>query len=126
MKKFILSLIVMASGFQASASDADQFKVLMTCHPPVARPDLGMQLKVLTGGVAGITMVRITRYFLGHSFVQDYVVRSPQVDPHRPGSKMVFKGPGIILEVNTVRPGPYGYNAGLKTAQSGEEGLICK
>jgi len=124
MKNLFISVFIVITSAMAFASD--EFKVIFTCEPVIARPDLGMRLQVLQGGLSGLTFIRATRYFIGSSQVNNYVVTRKTIHPRVSGAPIVFTGEGIALNIYIVRPTPRGNLTNLDTRQYGHEQLVCK
>lgn len=132
MKKVLFAMAaLMMMGLSAHANTGDQMTTVMTCGPLVAHPDLGMKLTLTKGGLAGMTMIRIERFFLGHSSVENFIVEQMPQEQFRLGAPLVFQGQDISLTVNyTTAPTPQGGHHGTLQLQQGTsvstEQLSCR
>ena len=109
----------------------DAFRDIMICQPVELRPDMGMEVKVNQGGIAGITQVIITRYFLGHSTTSTHIVKRIQLDKYRPGAAVVYVGQNVRLSINyTTTPNKDGGHAStlelVENEQVSAEQLSCQ
>lgn len=137
MKHLLLTTIAIMtlSTFKAFASDeafaagADQMTEVLRCQPAQARPDAGMSVSLTTGGIAGLTQVRVTRFFLGHSTVENYIVHAIPTNPRQLGAATSYVGEGIRLTVNFTTRLPNGKQYGTlqlgNQADSSIEALGC-
>ncbi len=78
MKKIIGILIAVLSSVQvfADQTGGDQENTLVKCTPAVLVPDAGFDISVSSGGLSGLTMIRVSRYFLGHSTVTNLIAQN--------------------------------------------------
>lgn len=102
MKNFFLTtlaaLVVVTSASKSMA--ADELVDLVKCRPAILTPDLSMSLTLSAGGIAGLTMIKVERFYLGHSTSQNYVVRQLPVNPQHNGQAVIFLGEDISFEAN--------------------------
>jgi len=127
MKNLVLVLFLAFPGISAFAN-GDEYKTILNCKPSVIRPDLGMTLQLLESGITGSTVIRTTRYFLGHRQVNNYYVQRQPINPRIFGAPLVFKGETILFSINmTTSPSKNNVRpATLTTGQYGFESLLCK
>jgi len=101
MKKLLVSLAAMALTAQAHAEyrlGGDQIYAILNCQPAQTHPDLGMDVSVSQGGIAGLTQITVRRYFVGHSTTRKFYVQVSQ--PRTVGAPVTYTGSGIRLTVN--------------------------
>lgn len=96
------------------------------CKPAFDRPDLGMSLQVLEGGISGIPQIRTTRFFLRQRQFDTYMVRR-LIQSRIAGAPLVFEGQDISLTIYmTTTPTEDGSRvAYLTTKQYDQETLKC-
>jgi hypothetical protein len=121
-------MIAILMSLSAQAQTGDMMKTVMTCVPTTLRPDVGMSVTVSTGGLAGLTQVRVRHFFLGRSSVETFIVQEQPVDTHKLGAPIVFEGNGIRLSANfTTAPLKDGGHIGhLVIDGQGSDELSCK
>ena len=85
-------------GLSAQAQTADQIETIVTCSPLKRVMDLGIEVKVTQGGIAGLTELVVDRYFLGHTSHSTYYVQ--ELATQNVGSGIVFKGTEASLYTN--------------------------
>ncbi len=137
MKNLLLTTIaiITLSSFAKANQDAfqagaDQMTVIIKCQPLKPLQDVGMLLTVTTGGIAGLTQVRIERISEEHTSTENYIVKTQPVDPKRLGAPTTFIGKGIRLTANFNTLLPNGKHYGtlqLGTLQNSTiEQLACE
>lgn len=119
MKKFFALALMTAMGTTSFANGGDQYNVLLNCESATVQDDASMNLELLSGGLAGLTTIRITRNFNGNSQVNNYIVTQQQVSR----KTLVYKGDGISFSVKMTK-NPTKRTANLVTEQ-GQEYLNC-
>jgi ribosomal protein RSM22 (predicted rRNA methylase) len=122
---FVLGLALSAT---ARAQMADQMITVLKCTNKVVVPDNGLQVVVEEGGIAGLTQIKVTRFFLGRMSEKTYIAKLVPPVPHRLGAPMVYEGKDITLSVNfTTAPlENFGHIGYLETADSSQEALNCQ
>lgn len=130
MKTLILTTIAtLAFGLSAFASDeafqqgADQLNEVMRCQSLTVQPDNGLTVTVLTGGIAGLTQVRVERFFIAHREVKTYLVKAIPANPRRAGDATALVGNGIRLTVNFTTLLPNGEHYGTLQTFKNDMGL---
>ena len=136
MKSLLITTIaILTLGSFAKASDqayqtgGDEMTEIIKCQPLNLHPDMGMSVTVSTGGIAGLTQARVERFFLGHTSVENFIVKVAPAEPRRMGAPVTYIGNGIRLTANftTLLPNGKHYGTlqlGTKTDSSIEE-LAC-
>ena len=131
MKKLLLTAGLLMICLNAFA--ADEINDLIKCQPLKLVPDLGMSVTLSQGGIAGLTTLKVERFFLGSTNTQNYIVRQQNVDPRLLGAPMTFTGDQVSFSVNyTTAPLKDGAHIGsLVTYDSknnvvSNEQLSCK
>ena len=134
MKNLLLTtiaLLTIATTTRVFAADeafqqgADQMNEIIKCQPLRAMPDMGMQITVATGGIAGVTQVRVERFFLGHTEVTNYIVKAIDLAAGQMGEGMAYVGNGIRLTANFTTLLPNGQHYGtLQLRSSGIDSLL--
>lgn len=111
---------------EAFETGADQLIEIIRCHPLVLHPDMGMKLSVSTGGIAGLTQVAITRFAMGRTFTNTYVVNALPNQPNQLGEGITYIGADLRLSVNFTATLPNGGSTGaLKMKDHPSEKLSC-
>ncbi|MGZ3722755.1 MAG: hypothetical protein ACXVA9_07495 [Bdellovibrionales bacterium] len=115
--KTILAMIL-ALGFQAQAKaqsvGADEIKTIITCERAQNVPDLGLSVEVRQGGLAALTEVQVSKFFLGHSTIAKYYVQQLPIRSKHLGSPIVYQGNGVTLSINfTSSPDAKGGHQGF-------------
>lgn len=128
MKQLILITLFSISSLSAFA--ADELKVLFQCGPEIVRPDVGISLQVLVGGIAGVPQIKITRYKLGRRQEEQYMAQFKNQTNGPVGGATVLAGIAgseIKFSINmTTAPGPQGKRrATVETKNHGKEYLLC-
>lgn len=100
---------------------ADQMTEIIKCRPLELRPDLGMQLTVSTGGIADLSQIEVTRFFLGHSSSNTYIVNAAPRRPDQLGEAETYKGAGIFLSINFTTSLPNGSSYGFLKIKENEK-----
>jgi len=102
MKTILLALMTTVALTQTARAEmrigGDQTRPVLKCQPLALRPDAGMNLIVTEGGLAGLTQVTVSRFFLGHSTSTNYIVKQERTGAI--GSPLSYIGKGIRLTVN--------------------------
>src|SRR4051812_48688920 len=77
MKPTILAFAAFVLSTQAHAMfiSPDQIYTTIKCEGKVTVPDLSLGVEVRQGGIAGLTQVVVSKFFLGHSSINQYYVR---------------------------------------------------
>ena len=136
MKNLLLTIIAITTftSFAKANQDAfqdgaDQMTEIIRCQPLKLHPDLSMSVSVATGGIAGLTQVRVQRYFSGYSTVEIYIVKQQEADPSLASTATTFIGNGIRLTANFATRLPNGKYYGTlqlgNTQNSSIEQLAC-
>lgn len=136
MKNLLLTIIAILTlgtttqaAQEAFQNGADQMNEIFKCQPLTLRPDQSMQLTVSTGGIAGVTQVRVERFFLGHSSLSTFVVKALPTNG-RMGESVTYAGKDIRLSVNFTTQTPNGANYGVLKIREGNtvttEELSCE
>ena len=127
MKKTMLFLALNLLSLSTFAA-GDMEEVIFECQPAVLRPDVGLSLKVIEGGLAGMTRIEVRRSMLGHTQADNYIVKRNLDNLGSAGSAFELKGRDIIFSINlTTTPRPDHLRiATLVTKAQGVEKLLCK
>ena len=126
MKQVLLIAVMTLSASLAFAA-GDQQQVVYDCTLATPVMDLGLHLQLVEGGIAGLTEIQTTRYFMGRTQNDTYVVQQKPVDPTLLGAPEVYLGQKVSFSINmTTAPRPDGTRlATFVTQQYGQETLKC-
>ncbi|MGZ3690014.1 MAG: hypothetical protein ACXVAX_00835 [Pseudobdellovibrio sp.] len=130
MKKLLLTVSFLFISFNAFA--ADEMNDVIKCGRLQVVPDLGLQVTLSQGGIAGITLLKVDNFFLGHSTSNSYMVAQEAVQPGVMGAPVTYKGDEASLSVNfTTAPLKDGGHIGSLTLYkdgqvTSTEQLSCK
>ena len=109
-----------AAAQPAFQAGADQINEIIRCQPLVLQPDLGMKVSVLTGGIAGLTQVKISRFFLGHTSTNTYIVKALTRPEAQLNEGITYVSSEIRMTVSFNSQTPNGGNYGmLKIRENG-------
>jgi hypothetical protein len=102
MKNIFITLLAALTIFTTAskAVAADELVDLIKCRPVVLTPDLSMSLTLSAGGIAGLTMIKVERFYLGRSTTQTYVVRQLDLNTQQEDQPVIFLGEDISFEAD--------------------------
>lgn len=83
--------------FQAGA---DQFNEIIRCQPLALQPDVEMNVSVETGGFAGLTQIKVSRSFPGHTSTQTYIVKPLTRPESQINEGITYSSSALRLTVN--------------------------
>ncbi len=83
--------------FQAGA---DLFNEIIRCQPLVLQPDVEMSVSVETGELAGLTQIKISRAFPGHTSTQTYIVKPLTRPETQINEGITYSSSALRLTVN--------------------------
>lgn len=81
--------------FQAGA---DQFNEIIRCQP--LQPEIGMSVSVETGGIAGLTQIKVSRSFPSHTSTQTYIVKPLTRPEAQINEGITYSSSTLLLTVN--------------------------
>jgi hypothetical protein len=117
----LAAMFVLSTTSKVMASD--ETIDLVKCRPATLRPDLGMSLTLSAGGVAGETVIRIERFFLGQFSEKSYVVRQSPIEPQQDSQSMLFLGEDISFQADFSRASIDGGTPALLKLRQGTNDL---
>lgn len=107
----LAALLVLTTSTKVMA--ADELVDLVKCRASTLRPDVGMSLTLSAGGIAGLTMVKVERFYLGRSSSKTYIVNQLPLNPQQNDQPVIFIGEDISFEANFNTPTTNGMAPGL-------------
>lgn len=128
--KAILGALIALTGVTANAVyRPDMQYTTLKCIAAVARPDVTMSVEVIEGGFAGLTELRISRFFEGQGEVNSYIVEQVQQNPRVAGAPKIYinHAENVSLSVNfTSSPDQNGYNFATLIENGQPEQVKCQ
>lgn len=125
--KSILAALALITATNANAvvrPGFDEIYTATTCRPAVQLPDVGIQVNVQHGGIAGIPRIQVLKSFLGHSFNKTFFV---SLTSSNPTVYQSADGKVRLTVVSTAETELTGLTAGtLEIAGEGTEQLKCE
>lgn len=97
----------------AFQTGADQFNEIIRCQPLVLQPDFAMKVTVQTGGIAGLTQIKISRLFHDHTSTQTYTVKALTRPEAQSNEGITLVSSDIRMTVNFNSQTPAGGNYGV-------------
>lgn len=97
---FTTLLALLAFTVTSKAFAADELVDLIKCRPAILTPDLSMSLTLSSGGIAGLTMIKVERFYLGHSTQETFLVRQLATNPQFENQPVIFLGEDISFEAD--------------------------
>lgn len=98
MKSVLVKISILALSITASATPGDMTKLVADCHWLSPVQDVGMRVTVTEGGLAGITQLQVSRFFIGRATqVKTYLVYKTPIQRH---GLLVFQGDQVKLQIN--------------------------
>lgn len=97
-----ISFILLALSFKAKAAvegfekGADQLHEIAKCQLLDSNPEMDLDITISTGGIAGVTQIRVERHFEGDALVNTFVVKQDV-------GTSSFTGNGIRLTADFTR-----------------------
>ena len=102
MKHIItISFIFLALSFKANAAvegfqqGADQLHEIAKCQLLETNPEMDLDITISTGGIAGVTQIRVERHFEGDALMNTFVVKND-------GASFVGNGIRLTADFNRL------------------------